>query len=375
MIKIFDKENLLFESSEQFTSFDLIKSPFKEVLKKEDYSAFSFIRKDEEEKIDFDQVFILQINIKDSASLVCAFPLENLNRGELINKIASLKSIKVTDLDSSKHKSEELLKIVKEYNPFFLVYQEKNGFPLNLDELKEMIATLEFGEDVSVFFINKDAAFDEPVKEEKQKEEKPVKENKKEESVATDNKKASKLKNYLSMDLENIKKNKYHFIFLVVSSFLFGFASSVGFCNAMIGKLITILFFVCAAVGLFLNTYVYLDFFRERKIKDRLFIYSIIFNILGVGIAIGSTMLFYYFDNTGVKEAVDVKLLAGISIAMSLGSIALAIGLAYLISIIERNLKAKKLESKPVEETPSEQQVEENKEEAPIEEPVEEKKE
>ena len=364
MIKLFSKDTLLFETNEQFASFDIIKSPFKEILKKEDYSSFSFAIKDDDEKIEFSEIFILQVNIKDSASLVCSFPLENLNKNDLINRVSSLKNIKVLDLESSKHKTEELLKIVKDFKPYFLIYQAKNGFPLYENELQELLTSLEYDESVNVFFIFRNATFDEIIVVEEKKEEQQEEVTKvdvpQEEKKEKGSKKPSQFKNYLVMDLENIKKNRYHFIFLVVSSFLFGFASSVGFCNAMIGKLITILFFVCAAVGLFLDTYVYLDFFRERKIKDRLFPYSVLFNVLGIGFAIGATMLFYYFDNTGVKEMIDVTLLAGVGIAMSFGSVIISIAIAFIAAKLERKYKTKKLEPKaPIEpsaDTTSEEQ-------------------
>ncbi len=361
MIKFFDKDTALFETNEQFVSFDIIKSPLKEILKKEDYSSFFFSNGEKEEKIGFDQTFILQINIKDSASIICAFQLENLNRGELINKVASLKSIKIVDLESCRHKSEELFKIIKEYNPYFLIYHEKNGFPLRLHELKDLLASLEYSDEISVLFINKDAVFDEPVKEEKKKEVKAPQEEKQIETKL-ENKKSNEFKNHLVMDLDNIKKNKYHFIFLVVSSFLFGFASSVGYCNALLGKLITILFFICAGVGLFLDTYVYLDFFRERKIKDRLFPYSILFNVFGIVLAIGSTMLFYFLDNTGVKAIVSAGVLVGIGIGMSFGSVLISVCLAYLIVFIGRKKKSNKIEAAPIEKKEVAPSKEKNKE-------------
>ena len=357
MMKIYLPDNSISEYSERLNVVTASTSLVKELINREDYSTLNFSFDESEEKISLENVFILQVNIKESASCFFAFPLENFPKDEVINKVAALKKIKVIDLSSSKNKTSELFNVVKEFKPYFIIYQVKNGISLYKGEVEEVFNESGLNETSYLFFVPKE----EPVIEEKKEEtptkeevvpveETPVVEEKKESSKEDKEEKPSKqkddkfkeFKNYVMMNINNIKKNKYHFIFLTISSFLFGFASSVGFCNAMIGKLITILFFICAAVGLFLNTYVYVDYFKEFKVKSRMFIYSILFNILGMGVSLGAAMIFYALDKSDIKTTVSAGTLIGVTAAMSVISILLAVTIGYLVVYFERKAKAKK---------------------------------
>ena len=378
MIKFFDSNENIIDYSEFFNVGESSLPLVKELINHEDYTQYSFTVGESEEKISMSDVFILQVNIKDSSSIYTAFKLEKFPKDEIINKTALLKDIIITDVESSKHKTSELFKILKEYQPYFIIYQSKNGIPLYDKEINEMLSLLEMNE-ISFFYINRELSkFGEkvvakeesveekpqetasiveeaPVLEQSQKtveqvEEAPLSEPQEEaikapkEKPVKEKKPKNKIdfKKYVVMDVTNIKKNKYHFIFLTVSSFLFGFAASVGFCNAMIGKPISALFFVCAGVGIFLNTYVFIDYFKEFKFRDRLFVYSIIFEIIGYGLSAGATFIFYSLDKGEINANVNASLLAGVGAAMSVAMIILSISIAYLVDFIERKIKAKK---------------------------------
>jgi len=442
-MKIYLPDNNVKEINEHLSVSKVSDILIKELINKEDYSSISISFDENEEKISLENVFILQVNIKDSAACYFAFPLENFPKDEVINKVASLKNIKVLDLSSSKHKTAQLFNIAKDYNPYFIIYQVKNGIPLYKGEVEEIYKAAGLGDNTFVFYVQKEEiviekkpavvssvapvikekvdegpvfedlpvveetvaqeevpAIETPVEEnvieeapiEEAKEEAPVEETipeepvseevpteeipveetpvevtpieevpteetpveeeapvqeaveevKEEKAVLSKEEKVAKLKNYVMMDITNIKKNKYHFTFLTVSSFLFGFASSVGYCNAIIGKMITILFFVCAGVGLFLNTYVYVDYFKEFKIKSRMFVYSLLFNILGTGLSIAAAMIFYTLDKSDIKSFVAPPTLVGITAAMSAVSIVLALTIGYLIVYLEKKFKEKK---------------------------------
>ena len=112
-------------------------------------------------------------DIKDSSSIYAAFKLEKFPKDEIINKIALLKDILITDVESSKHKTSELFKILKEYQPYFIIYQSKNGIPLLDKEVNEMLMSLEMGE-ISFFYINRELSkFGEAIAKEEIVEEKP----------------------------------------------------------------------------------------------------------------------------------------------------------------------------------------------------------
>ena len=134
-----------------------IPSPFKEFIKREDYTNQSFSI-GEEEPVSFSKTFVLQVNIKDSSSLYFVYLLENFNKDEIINKIAELKYMRVVDVNSAKEKTKALLKIAKEYNPLFYLYQAKNGIPLFKNELVDVVNELEFSE-TQFFYADKDIPF------------------------------------------------------------------------------------------------------------------------------------------------------------------------------------------------------------------------
>ena len=317
---------LVKDYEKSFSIGDVNESPIKELIEQGDYFVYSFFYN--KETISLKDCFTIKINIKNACSVVVTYKLENFPKGEIISRIGDLKKMDITDVESSKAKHQALFDLIKEYNPYFMVYQAKNGFPLTQEEMKE----LSFVDTVYVERVVEEA----PVIEEKPQE---VPQNEKVEEQKEGKK---TFKEQAKADLKSIAKNKYHFIFLTVSAFLFGFASSIGFCNAMLGKPISALFFVCAGVGMFLNTYVFIDYFKEHKIKERLFVYSMIFEVIGFGLSLAATFIFYALDKGEIKNAVSSKLLVGVSIGMFVGMVLLSLCIAYVIDMLITKSKAKK---------------------------------
>ena len=295
-------------------------SPIFNLLKREKkpFESFSLGKKE----ISLNDTFIIRTNVDGVGSVSFALPYEKLPKYEIIERIKEFKKSDEYVETSEKDRYIKMIEILKEYKPYFVVFNIRNGV-YSKEDIQKLIK--DEGLESIYSFFNEETVEEEvkaPVEEKKQSD------------------------NWFINDLHNIGKNKYHFIFLTVSAFLFGFAFSVGFCNAKIGKMIALLFFVCAGVGLFLDTYVYLDFFKEKTFKDRLFIYSLIFNIFGMLIALGTTMIFYSIDSSEIKTAVSSKLLVGIEIGGTLASLAFSVGVGYLISYLQKKFKKVKVEEK-----------------------------
>lgn len=171
MMKIYLPDNSISEYSERLNVVTASTSLVKELINREDYSTLNISFDESEEKISLENIFILQVNIKESASCFFAFPLDNFPKEEVINKVAALKKIKVIDLSSSKNKTSELFNVVKEFKPYFIIYQVKNGISLYKGEVEEVFNESGLNETSYLFFVPKE----EPVIEEK-KEETPTKE-------------------------------------------------------------------------------------------------------------------------------------------------------------------------------------------------------
>ena len=322
MMKFYDIEKEIFELKDQVSIIDQELSPFKEILSRNKMSSFSFSLDDNGEKINLGKSFYLRVAIKGSSSITFFLDEKGINKEALINSISSLCSL---DGDY-KEKTEKLFSVFKSYNPYFAIYQSKSESALDVNSLREI------NKNIPILYLEY----------KKEKVELSPEEKEKQEEIDFNNRKDRKLGETLLFDLKNIKKNKYHFLFLTVSSFLFGFAASIGYCNALLGKLICILFFVCAAVGVFLNTYVYHDYFLTRKIKDRLFIWSIIFDVIGLGLALGATLLFHHFDKGGIYEAASAGKVALITIIMQLVMFIFSISIGYLIVNMKKSKKEEK---------------------------------
>ena len=172
-----------------------------------------------------------------------------------------------------------------------------------------------------------------------------------------------KKENQFVKDMKNIVKNKYHFIFIVVSTFLFSFAASVGYCNVVIGKNIAALFFICAFVGVFLNTFVYKDYFEVKSIKNRLFPYSLVFNFVGIGLGIAATSLYHSFDKSGVKEAVTTKSLVLINILMCVIMVTVTVAFAFLLNYLFKKFGWFQKKEEPAKENKQEKPIQEEQKE------------
>lgn len=310
MIKFFDKEN------------SYVELPFDEIVSNKYFSSFSFSINDEK-AISIKDVFYLKLNSKNEYTLYLFFPKDKVNRDVLLSKIDEYRE---GEYESNKDKAISLVKLVNEYEPIYSRYISRSENFLNEEEIKSILPNAEFE-------INIPEPTPAPLTE-REIEEK--------EKQGFKDKKDKKLKDYLIFDIRSIKRNKYHFIFLLISSFLFGFAAALGYCNVVLNKLIYLVFFLCAGAGVFLNTYCYYDYFEVRNIKDRLFVYVVLDNLIGTAIAIGLTLIFHSINNGGIKEASTASNLAIVTLLMEFGMIAFSIITAYLINFfIKRSKKSK----------------------------------
>ncbi len=377
MIKFFNSKNDVQEFKEELIKLEHVSSPIKDILEKSNCVSYSFTVNNSEEKISFKDSFVLLVNIKDSSSVYFVFDSKSFKKDEALEKISYLKSIEILDISSCKNKTYQLFKIAKQYNPYFIVYKSKNGYPLFPQEVLDIKYASEMF-DSPLFYIDRELRIENhnvAINNEKQittaiylnqKIKNLFKKNKKIEETAENasvdsiksksennseyltyeqdledtiqiEKKKNKIsfkeiyKNYIALDINNIKKNRYHYLFLSISSFLFGFASAVGFANVLIQKTIAILLFFGAFIGLFLMTFIYIDYLKIKKLKDKMFIYSILFNIIGIAFAIAVTMLFYQLDQSGIKDIIGTGKLICFVIGTGFLAIIIAVTLAYLI--------------------------------------------
>ena len=128
-----------------------------------------------------------------------------------------------------------------------------------------------------------------------------------------------------------IKKDKFHFLFALVATFLIGFTLSIGIYNAYAGKLICIFFFICSLAGMFLNFMIYKDAFREYPVKNSFVATTAISSLFGLGISIGGYFIFKATSNEVLAVSPHIMMILGVIFAVYLASSSLPLLVDYLI--------------------------------------------
>lgn len=377
MIKFFNSKNIPTQYSDTAINVDINVSPIREIVSKKDYSSQSFVI-DDGERVYFKDTFVLLVNIKDSASVYFVLDNKTFNKEEAVEKISLLKDMPISDIRDIKLKTLELFKISKQFNPYFVIYHSKGAIPLFFNEVydlfmfsginnrtlfyldskveaniveekkekssvlssfknpfkkKEEPNNIEKAIETSPIIENHPVEEARPVQEVRREEYTPITPSWKEELIKEEKKeKAPKQKLNDKEEFKNIKENKFHFLFLTIASFLFSLALSIAIGNAAAGKTICVLFFVCAVAGAFLMSYIYIDYFKIKKLKDRLMIYSVVFTLLGIALSALGVLLFYNLDQSGVKEAISRSKLIVIAIMSGIALIPIAVAIGYYIN-------------------------------------------
>lgn len=274
--EVLNFENLLNEIKEN-------DSPFKEILKKGDLSSTYFINgENEEDKICLGECFQLQVNVKAVGVFHFFFKLEGFNKEEVIKKVAILKDIIVKDSETATNKISVLIDVLKQYNPLFMLYKEYEKSFFVIDDLEKVTKNA-----FPVLYIKTE------VIEEIQEVTVGKEDN---DEVTKTEKKKFQFKNVKTSFIKIGKclaKNKFHILLILVSTLLIQVSIPLGIFNIYSANMLYIFLFICAAIGVAMNAYCYIDYFKSKTIKDMLFVLSAITNVVGIGAGIGAFAIFY----------------------------------------------------------------------------------
>lgn len=262
-------------------------SPFKEILNKSDYSDLSFSFDDsKDQSINFDDLFQLRVNVKDVGGFDLFFKQVDFNKEEIIKQIIVLKEMQVDGLESAKEKVSALFNIFGNNLPLFVCYSPKGEFQIGLDDIPS---------DTFLFLI-KPVEKPKPVKQEKAPK------------VNNSNSFFGKVSEFFSP----IVTNTVHYLFILISSFLIGFSSSIGIYYCYAGNNVFYFLFVCSLVGALLNFFVYSDYFKKYFILSKDTALTAIDVLIGIGLSIGSFFIFYVVQKekpTSLKSPLAILLI------------------------------------------------------------------
>ena len=279
MVKFITPNEEVIEYNKLFNEVKADLSPFKEILKKSNFSSFYFVKGEaEEDKISLGDAFQLQVNAKDIGVFHFLFKAEDFKKEQVVKEIATLKEINVEDSESAKYKVTSLINIVKEYGPLFMVYKEEEHSRLYGSEIRYIV-----NESFPSFVILIEDEMNDEIKE--------LNINPDEVPVTTEKKPKDKITK--GRILNDLNKNKFHLSLIFVSTLLVMISTPLAVYNIYAKNYLYIFLFIFAAAGIGMNTYSYYDYFKRKDISNPVFLFSVIANLLGIGAGIGLLAIFY----------------------------------------------------------------------------------
>ena len=223
-------------------------------------------------------------------------------------------------------KMKALYAVSEAFKPLFAIYVPNGKYLIYEDCFKTMIGN------ISTLYVTET------------KQEVEVEANKvsliKEKSV-TSNEKTKKEKgkfNFKETFLEIvsiIKKEKFHFLFSFVATFLLGVTLAIGVFDAYAGKMICIFFFICSLAGAFLNFMIYKDTYKQGGFKTLFNLITIIFSVIGSVAGFGVYMAFKAITRDAPAVQPHVLMIIGLMILV----FALSMSLPLLVLYIKEKKK------------------------------------
>ena len=81
--------------------------------------------------------------------------------------------------------------------------------------------------------------------------------------------------------VKDIMRNKFSLLLVLVSTILLEVSIPLAILNVYAKNALYIFLFICGTIGIVMNAYCYVDYFKNRNIKNPLFLFNIADYILG----------------------------------------------------------------------------------------------
>ena len=293
-------------------------SPIKEILRKNDFSNYSFVLgENDANAISLADAFQFQVNVKSVGTFHFLFRSEGFRKDDLISKVSTLKDMTVDSSESAQDKVEALIAIVNQFQPLFAVFKESDDSYYHLYLLEEtvnnafpvLIVRVEINRDIDEFNIGGDEF----------------------EAAANNPEKKKKVARYSKERIiKDVAKNKFSLLLIFVSTVLLEVSIPLAILNIYAKNALYIFLFICGTIGMSMNTYCYVDYFRNRNIKNPLFLFSVASNIIGVGVGTGVFAIFYNIS-TKAEGTPSIGSFILIGLLVSFILIAATIAIVYFI--------------------------------------------
>ena len=239
-MKFIRKDNSVITLDDRFSSVSKETSPIKEIINRKDLSEFYFVS---DKTISFKELIQIQVNVIDVGVMIFVFETASFNKDKFIEDVSKLKEIQISSFYDVLSKMKALYAVSENFNPLFVIYVPNGKYQIYDDcfrtivgNVKTVYATNE--KDNSIVETNNISL--------------PAKEKSKD-------KPKGKGKFSFKETIELFKKEKFHFLFAFVATFLLSVTLDIGIFDAYAGKMLCIFFFICSLAGAFLNFMIYKD--------------------------------------------------------------------------------------------------------------------
>ena len=272
-MKFIRKDNSVITLDDRFSSVSKETSPIKEIINRKDLSEFYFVS---DKTISFKELIQIQVNVIDVGVMIFVFETTSFNKDKFIEDVSKLKEIQISSFYDVLSKMKALYAVSENFNPLFVIYVPNGKYQIYDDcfrtivgNVKTIYATNE--KDNSIVETNNISL--------------PAKEKSKD-------KPKGKGKFSFKETIELFKKEKFHFLFAFVATFLLSVTLDIGIFDAYAGKMLCIFFFICSLAGAFLNFMIYKDTYKQSGFKSLFNILTVIISVIGLLGGFGVYMIF-----------------------------------------------------------------------------------
>lgn len=272
-MKFIRKDNSVITLDDRFSSVSKETSPIKEIINRKDLSEFYFVS---DKTISFKELIQIQVNVIDVGVMIFVFETTSFNKDKFIEDVSKLKEIQISSFYDVLSKMKALYAVSENFNPLFVIYVPNGKYQIYDDcfrtivgNVKTIYATNE--KDNSIVETNNISL--------------PAKEKSKD-------KPKGKGKFSFKETIELFKKEKFHFLFAFVATFLLSVTLDIGIFDAYAGKMLCIFFFICSLAGAFLNFMIYKDAYKQSGFKSLFNILTVIISVIGLLGGFGVYMIF-----------------------------------------------------------------------------------
>ena len=315
-MKFIRKDNSVITLEDRFSLVSKETSPIKEIINRKDLSEFYFVS---DKTISFKELIQIQVNVIDVGVMIFVFETASFNKDKFIEDVSKLKEIQISSFYDVLSKMKTLYAVSENFNPLFVIYVPNGKYQIYDDCFRTIVGNVK-----TIYVTNeKDNSIIETNNISLPANEK------------SKDKPKEKGKFSFKETIELFKKEKFHFLFAFVATFLLSVTLDIGIFDAYAGKMLCIFFFICSLAGAFLNFMIYKDTYKQSGFKSLFNILTVIISVIGLLGGFGVYMIFKSITKDVPAVIPHVLMILGMMILIY----AISMSLPLLFNFIKKRKK------------------------------------